>query len=104
MKPASTSLVYGTLIGSSVYLIFLAITMLAAPRTAEGIRQTVSWPWPLYASLPAMLTTLAVFPLSFARLPTSIHKLSLIFAAGVSIILWAASTLELLHRDFLGKF
>ncbi|MEX2119242.1 MAG: hypothetical protein WD847_06505 [Pirellulales bacterium] len=94
----------GIALGCLPYLLAALAMMAAVPRRAEGIRQVVNWPWPVYATLPTVVAATVIF--SFIELRTRGQRLRivLLLAAGATLALCTVMGADLLRRDYIGKF
>lgn len=93
----------GVSLGLVAYAVAFVVTMSVVPRKAEGIRNVVDLPWPVYVMLPA---TFAFLPLVILGLTVPKRNWSLFFIVGFIMTVTALtnSGSELLHRDYMGKF
>lgn len=95
---------WGIAAGLMSHVVALFAVMLAVPRQEEGVRQIVAIPWPAYALLPSMLSAATLLVLLFVPLKQPNWRLRMILAAGITMALCSLLSIDLLRRDFAGKF
>jgi hypothetical protein len=81
----------------------MAVEMQHVPRSAEGIRQCVAWPWPIYGALPTVVTCAIGLPVILFGFRLFPLQLAMLLAFEATIVVCSIVGIELLRRDYIGK-
>jgi hypothetical protein len=90
-------------LGCFVYVVAMGLTIAWAPRRAENIRSVVDLPWPVFAILPTAIS-FAVLLASWSVMRSQRLRLCLLATFGLAIAVCSYFGLDLLRRDYIGKF
>jgi hypothetical protein len=98
------SAIIGTVFGAVMYFAASIVLISAVPRRSEGVREVADISWPVFASFPATVSVIALLAVLFIPLPRRLSRIVILLAAGLAVMLSAMLTLDLIRRDFEGKF
>ena len=94
----------GVVLTTLLYVIACGLTMGLAPRAAEGARSVVAMPWLLFAFLPTMIAGIIGFIIGLFLRSGLAQRIAFLFGVGVALFLTAGCCVDLLRRDYFGKF
>lgn len=77
----------------------------AAPRSEEGIRRVITWPWQLYALAAHVFPLFIVYIVAHAYFHRwQVRVLTVVIAIITQCLWFQFSDAALLRRDYIGKF
>lgn len=93
---------FGTLICS---LVTFGVAMVIAPRMNEGVREVVTWPWEPYAIAVFAIPIVLIHILGLLLFSKRAERISILILAITTQTAWfLVVNLNLLRRDYIGKF
>jgi hypothetical protein len=90
--------------GAATYLAALVLVSGVVPRHSEGVRQCVSLPWMVFATLPWLLAAAISISGALFAARNARQRAAAVALLMLTIVVCNMLAVDLLRRDYIGKF
>lgn len=94
----------GVVVAGVAYLIAFGLTMALAPRAEENGRVVVTMPWLWFATLPSLVAAAIGLGIALSLSGTTKHRIAFLLGTMAAVFLLTNGCIDLLRRDYIGKF